>query len=225
MLEKFPGDFYIESLVEKFVKNHESEHINNIIKDLIVKVLVFSSGGSSYGDLSEKSLVCISIKEDDVKSNHEYSLCLSKNIKASFNPLNSYKTSNYFMSVYEKRIATNRGYDDALFINEKNLVVETTAGNFFWIKGKNVFTPSLKNGPLPGIARSIAIRACKSNKIKVYEGDYEPGSIIYPEAMFITNAVRGIIEVTNLNNTTKPTRTNKLFPKIKQTFYSLLEWS
>ena len=222
---KFPGDFYIESLVEKFVKNHESEHINNIIKDLIVKVLVFSSGGSSYGDLSEKSLVCISIKEDDVKSNHEYSLCLSKNIKASFNPLNSYKTSNYFMSVYEKRIATNRGYDDALFINEKNLVVETTAGNFFWIKGKNVFTPSLKNGPLPGIARSIAIRACKSNKIKVYEGDYEPGSIIYPEAMFITNAVRGIIEVTNLNNTTKPTRTNKLFPKIKQTFYSLLEWS
>ena len=70
-------------------------------------------------------------------------------IKASFNPLNSYKTSNYFMSVYEKRIATNRGYDDALFINEKNLVVETTAGNFFWIKGKNVFTPSLKNGPLP----------------------------------------------------------------------------
>ena len=32
---KFPGDFYIESLVEKFVKNHESEHINNIIKDLI----------------------------------------------------------------------------------------------------------------------------------------------------------------------------------------------
>ena len=60
---KFPGDFYIESLIEKFVKNHESEHINNIIKDLIVKVLVFSSGGSSYGDLSEKSLVCISIKE------------------------------------------------------------------------------------------------------------------------------------------------------------------
>ena len=175
--------------------------------------------------MSEKSLVCISIKEDDVKSNHEYSLCLSKNIKASFNPLNSYKTSNYFMSVYEKRIATNRGYDDALFINEKNLVVETTAGNFFWIKGKNVFTPSLKNGPLPGIARNIAIRACKSNKIKVYEGDYEPGSIIFPEAMFITNAVRGIIEVTNLNNTTKPTRTNKLFPKIKQTFYSLLEWS
>ncbi len=185
-------------MVEKFVKNHESGHINNIIKDLIVKVLIFSSGGSSYGDLSEKSSVCISIKEDDVKSNHEYSLCLSKNIKASFDPLNLHKTSNYFMSVYEKRIATNRGYDDALFINEKNLVVETTAGNFFWIKGKNVFTPSLKNGPLPGIARN--------------------------EAMFITNAVKGIIEVTNLNNTTKPTRTNKLFPKIKETFYSLLEW-
>ena len=121
------------------------------------------------------------------------------------------------MSVYEKRIATNRGYDDVLFINEKNLVVETTAGNFFGLR-ENVFT-SFKNGPLPGIARNIAIRACKSNKIKVYEGDYEPGSIIFPEAMFlITNAVRGIIEVTNLNNTTKPTRTNKLLPKIKETF-------
>ena len=45
------------------------------------------------------------------------------------------------MSVYEKRIATNRGYDDALFINEKNLVVETTAGNFFGLRKKMYLLP------------------------------------------------------------------------------------
>ena len=69
------------------------------------------------------------------------------------------------MSVIEKKIAQNKGYNDALFVNEKNLAVETTSGNFFWIKGTNVFTPSIENGALPGIARNLIIKACKKNKI------------------------------------------------------------
>ena len=68
---------------------------------------------------------------------------------------------------------------------------------------------------MPGIARNVAIRACKANKIKVYEGDYEPGSIIFPEAMFITNAAKGIIEVTNLNNTTWEKKYRVIMLKIK----------
>ena len=42
--------------------------------------------------------------------------------------------------------------------------------------------------------------------------------------MFITNAAKGIVEVTNLNNITRPTQTNKLFPKIKEEFHRLMEW-
>ena len=220
----FPGDFYIETIIEKFISEHDTKHINNMIKDLIIKVIVFSNGGASYGESSKESRLCVSVKENDDKPPKDFKVCLSRYVKASFNPLNKYKTSNYLMSVIEKKIAQNKGYNDALFVNEKNLAVETTSGNFFWIKGTNVFTPSIENGALPGIARNLIIKACKKNKIRLYEGDYEPGSIIFPEAMFITNAAKGIVEVTNLNNITRPTQTNKLFPKIKEEFHRLMEW-
>ena len=82
-----------------------------------------------------KNLDCsASVKENDDKPPKDFKVCLSRYVKASFNPLNKYKTSNYLMSVIEKKIAQNKGYNDALFVNEKNLAVETTSGNFFWIK-------------------------------------------------------------------------------------------
>jgi 4-amino-4-deoxychorismate lyase len=105
------------------------------------------------------------------------------------------------------------------------MVVETTAGNFFWIKGRNVFTPALSTGALNGIIRGLILEVCKKNKIRVLEGEYEAGSIIFPEAMFITNSARGIVEVLNLNDTTKPTRTQKLFPIIKKDLLEVLGWT
>ena len=71
----------------------------------------------------------------------------------------------------------------------------------------------------------MVLEVCKNNKIRVIEDEFEPGSIIFPEAMFITNAVRGIVEVSNLNNTTHSTRTQNLYPTIKRGLLELLEWT
>ena len=221
---KYPGDFYIETLIENFVKEHKSNHFNNLIKDFIIKVALFSSGDSAYFGKSNETLVCVSIKEEDVKPNSEISLTIAQTVRCSTNSIYSHKTLNYLSSVIERREALKRNFDDALFINEKNLVVETTAGNIFWIKGPNVFTPSLSNGPLKGITRGIIKEICLKNKIRFYEGDYEAGSILFPEAIFVTNSAQGILEVINLDNTTKPTRTQKIFPQIKEELLKLLEW-
>ena len=86
-------------------------------------------------------------------------------------------------------------------------------------------TPSIETGALNGITRSLVLEVCKNNKIRVIEDEFEPGSIIFPEAMFITNAVRGIVEVSNLNNTTQSTRTQNLYPIIKRGLLELLEWT
>tara|TARA_B100000579_G_scaffold343655_1_gene295958 strand:- start:4559 stop:5398 length:840 start_codon:yes stop_codon:yes gene_type:complete len=222
---KFPGDFYIETIVEKIVQDHVSDHFNNVIKDLIVKIGLFSQGGASYGDNSEETILCVSIKEEDSLAKGSFTLTLSESPVSSFDIFNLHKTTNYLASIREKKIAQSAGFDDALFINEKNIVVETTAGNFFWIKGSNLFTPSLETGALKGITRALVIEICKKNKIRVVEGEFEPGAIIFPEAMFITNSAKGIIEVDNLNNTTIPTKTQKLFPLIKSELFKVLEWT
>ncbi len=222
---KYPGDFYIETTVDKVVKNHKSEHFNNVIKDLVIKVALFSSGGSSYFDKSEKTTLCVSIKEEDSATKETISLGLSKQKVSSNDIFNSHKTTNYLLNSIERRAAKLNNFDDSLLINEKNIVVESTSGNFFWIKGTNVFTPSIETGALNGITRNLVLEVCKNNKIRVIEDEFEPGSIIFPEAMFITNAVRVIVEVSNLNNTTQSTRTQNLYPTIKRGLLELLEWT
>jgi 4-amino-4-deoxychorismate lyase len=222
---KFPGDLYVETVVDKIVQDHKSDHFNNIIKDLIVKVAIFSSGGTSYADSSESTILCVSIKEEDYKAKESISLGIGKLYRSSFDIFNSHKITNYLLSSKEKKIAQQNDFDDALIINEKNMVVETTSANFFWIKGTNVFTPSIETGALKGITRGLVLEACKKNKIRIIEGEFEPGSIIFPEAMFVTNSARGIIEVVNLNNTTQPTRTKKLFPIIKAEVFEMLDWA
>ena len=221
----YPGDFYIETTVDKVVKNHKSEHFNNVIKDLVIKVALFSSGGPSYFDKSEKTTLCVSIKEEDSVTKETISLGLSKQKVSSNDIFNSHNTTNYLLNSIERRAAKLNDFDDSLLINEKNIVVESTSGNFFWIKGTNVFTPSIETGALNGITRSLVLEVCKNNKIRVIEDEFEPGSIIFPEAMFITNAVRGIVEVSNLNNTTQSTRTQNLYPIIKRGLLELLEWT
>ena len=169
--------------------------------------------------------MCVSIKEEDYKAKESISLGIGKLYRSSFDIFNSHKITNYLLSSKEKKIAQQNDFDDALIINEKNMVVETTSANFFWIKGTNVFTPSIETGALKGITRGLVLEACKKNKIRIIEGEFEPGSIIFPEAMFVTNSARGIIEVVNLNNTTQPTRTKKLFPIIKAEVFEMLDWA
>jgi len=222
---KFPGDLYVETTIEKFVQEHKSDHFNNVIKDLIVKVVLFSGGGAAYSDPSDTTILCVSIKEDDSQRKQTNSLTIGKSRVSSTDIFNAHKTTNYLRSSIERRLAVASGFDDAVLLNEKNMVVETTAGNFFWIKGRNVFTPALSTGALNGIIRGLILEVCKKNKIRVLEGEYEAGSIIFPEAMFITNSARGIVEVLNLNDTTKPTRTQKLFPIIKKDLLEALGWT
>ena len=209
---KHPGDIYIESVLERAIKNSPFE--NN---DLIVKLLVLVEGDPSYGALAEQSKLLISIKEFSA-INKAISLTISKNPRFSSDTLIEHKTTNYFFNVIEKRKAIANGFDDSILINEKGLITETTSGNLFWVKGDKVFTPHTRNGLLPGITRGHIIEKLKENKIKVIEDDFEVGSILFPEAVFITNSVHTMIEVENIGNMIQPTLTNKLFPRIKELF-------
>ena len=70
---KHPGDIYIESVLERAIKNSPFES-----DDLTIKLLILIEGDPSYGALPEKSKLLISIKEF-IGLNKAISLTLSKN--------------------------------------------------------------------------------------------------------------------------------------------------
>tara|TARA_B100000029_G_scaffold119241_2_gene112535 strand:+ start:53714 stop:54529 length:816 start_codon:yes stop_codon:yes gene_type:complete len=214
---KYPGDAYIESFVKKSTKNHPDEN-------LIVKISLLSTGSSQYYGQSEVTTVCVSIKTD-VEDQPEISLTVSDVFINPNNPIIYHKTNNYLLNSIERKNALEKGFDEALYLNTNNFVSETTSGNIFWVKGSTIFTPDLSCGMLPGISRALLIETCQDQGIKVEEGSYELGSILFPEAVFVTNSSKGLTEVTNIDNVIQPTRTAKLFPKIRDAFLKKLDWS
>ncbi len=69
-----------------------------------------------------------------------------------------YKLCQGVNSTLARMEAIEHGCFDALLLNDKGEVCETSSGNVFWAKGGNIFTPSLACGILEGSTRAALLR-------------------------------------------------------------------
>lgn len=100
------------------------------------------------------------------------------------------KTISYAENSVALRRASERGFHDALFINEKGFVVETALANVMWLDGSQWFTPTLASGCLPGVTRALLIE-----NFGLQERDITPALLSQAEAIAVTSSVREIVEI------------------------------
>lgn len=122
-------------------------------------------------------------------------LILSPQIIPSFSMLTEHKTANYLFHQLVYNWAKNRGFDDALIINEKGDLVEVTRGNIFFISKHRLYTPKLSCGCLPGVTREAVINLAKKIGIKVEEGNFSVKELFAAQEIFFTNSLIGIMPV------------------------------
>ncbi|MDD5491540.1 MAG: chorismate-binding protein [bacterium] len=84
------------------------------------------------------------------------------------------------------------GYDDVLFTNNRGEITESAIANIFIKKGLFYYTPPLACGLLPGIFRTYFIRR---HRTMVKEKILYPEDLYSADAIFLTNAVRGLAQV------------------------------
>jgi branched-chain amino acid aminotransferase len=70
------------------------------------------------------------------------------------------KTTNYIAAVRALKEAARRGATDALFVNEREHVLEATRSNFFIFRGDTLITP--RRGILVGITRNVVLELARS---------------------------------------------------------------
>ena len=85
-----------------------------------------------------------------------------------------------------------QGYDEVLFLNERNEVTEGAISNVFVEKDGQWFTPPVECGLLPGIYR----RHLLETKPAAVERRLQPEDLASADAVYICNAVRGCRRVT-----------------------------
>lgn len=114
-------------------------------------------------------------------------------------PLTQVKSLNALDKVLARAEARDRGCDEALLLNTDGNVAEGAATNVFIVRGREVVTPRLECGALPGIGRHLALRALHELGYRCREAPVKLTDLQEADEVFVTNALMLAVSVVALD--------------------------
>ncbi len=180
-----------------FQKICEELLAKNKLKEARFKI-VLSQSGRFASDQSDKSdaetnLVVFCEPFDEKKIPPVYRLRIERILVNDPLPLAAIKTTNYLHKAYARKIAQEAGYNDAVLLNYKGLVTETTTANIFWVdKDAHLFTVASEQGLLDGVMKKKLKEIFAASKLTCKEGLIGPDDFSNAREIFVTNSVIGI---------------------------------
>lgn len=126
---------------------------------------------------------------------------LCESVRLSVDRFSGLKTLNAARYVAAAQEARKRGWDDAVILNAHDRVCEATSSNVFWLEGKTLCTPPLSDGCVTGVLRGLLLALTKAAGYAVMEKSAGYADILAADEVFLTNAVRGIRWVREIEGT------------------------
>jgi len=175
-------------IFKNFVENR-IRFTKNFGEPFYVKVVLLSIGEPYFGGKATDYKLHITVKPF-YPPKGALVLTISPFRRHSKNPLWRFKTTNYLFNVLVKKEATKRGFYDALILNERGNITETSSANFYCLREGTLITPPAEEGLLPGITRRVLLE-----KGKAVEGLVSLEDLKRCEKFFISNALLGLKKV------------------------------
>jgi branched-chain amino acid aminotransferase len=109
--------------------------------------------------------------------------------------LSNLKSSSYLLYAMAALYAKEQAWNDALVLNTRGQIADTSIANLCWAKSGRLFTIPLADGPVDG----VMLQWLKS-RLDLHEVSASPDSLTDADAVFITNAVRGVQWVSHIED-------------------------
>jgi len=132
---------------------------------------------------------------------------LSSLRRNSQSPLSRLKSTCYMENILARMAARAAGCDEAILLNEQGYLAEGSTTNIFLMNNRELVTPSLESGVLPGITREAVLEIARAANIKTMERQVELKELIEAEEAFVTNSILELMPLTLLDG--KPIGTGK----------------
>ncbi len=94
--------------------------------------------------------------------------------------------------------AVEMGFQDALYLDDFQNILESTTSNFFGVIGNTIVTPCDK--VLPGITRKVVIELAKDAGLKVEMRQLSYDELKHFSEAFITSSIKEIMPVSKIDN-------------------------
>ena len=115
-------------------------------------------------------------------------------------PLVYVKSLNYLENILGRRETTAKGWNEGLFLNTKGFLVEGTVSNVFLVtKDKELVTPDISSGLLPGVMRSKVLEAASATGYRCIERAVLPEELFTAKECFLTNSLMVVMPLVEVN--------------------------
>jgi branched-subunit amino acid aminotransferase/4-amino-4-deoxychorismate lyase len=108
----------------------------------------------------------------------------------STSPIVGLKTCNYLDQLMALRHSMDASLNEGVRTNENGHITSACMANVFWLRGDQLFTPSLATGCLPGTTREFVME-----NTAVTEVDVGTDELREADAIFLTSAGLGVVAV------------------------------
>lgn len=109
------------------------------------------------------------------------------------------KSLNYLDNIMARREAVQNGADEALMRNSTGDIAAASAANIFVVEDGVLSTPSVGDGALPGVMRSIVLAAAAELDIPAREGPVAIEALTRISEAFLSNALIGVCPLVEID--------------------------
>jgi D-amino acid aminotransferase len=109
------------------------------------------------------------------------------------------KSLNFLENILGRREAHERGFDEAVFLNNYEMVTEGSISNIFIIKDSVLFTPPEDVGILKGITRDVVFEIAIDLGIKCCEESFKTDDVLTADEVFMTNSLMEIMPLREID--------------------------
>ncbi len=128
--------------------------------------------------------------------------CMSsyRRFSSDMMPASAKATGQYLNSILAKLESTDRGFEEAILLNEQGFVSEGTGENIFIVRDGVVYTPRIEDSILPGITRKSVIEMLNYLDVKVIEAAITPEHLMAADEVFLTGTAAEVTPVRMIEN-------------------------
>ena len=190
---------FLDKHLERLKKSLEFFGISREIEEEKILEYIKSSEDKNFAlklIVSDKNFILTSREDNYRKDNKRFKLIVSEVRRNSSSKMIYHKSLSYYENIMEHRWSLDKGYDSALFINERGEVCETSFANIFFVRDGEIFTPVISSGLLKGTMRDFIIENNRGVREEIiYLDDLKN----FDEA-FISNSLMGVRNVSLIND-------------------------
>jgi branched-chain amino acid aminotransferase len=192
----------------------------NKIKDARIRLSIFRRDGGLFDPVNHQPNFTIQSwplqRNSAVLNENGLQLCVYKDAKKQIDIFSNIKHNNFLPYSMAALYAKSQKCNDAVILNNKERICETSIANIFLVKDAAVTTPPITEGCIAGIMRAFVIQQLKANNFNISEAPVTQTDLAEADEIFLSNSISNIKWVAAVDG-------NKYTNELTRQIFSLLQ--